>query len=97
MKPKPFRKKEGIAAAFRDIYSNANQYGETEISIDTNGFVAIDNFKKLIDYRKGVVVAATVRKRIYIYGENLVIVSCGKNSAVCKGDISRVEMYESEE
>lgn len=96
MKLKSAKEKDGILSTFKDIYSNCSPIGETALSIDTDGCVTVDSFKKLVDYRKGVVILETKTRFMYIYGQNLVIVSCGKNSAVCKGDISKVELFAKE-
>lgn len=94
MKLKTNREKHTVAEALKDIYSMGNDAVQTSISIDINGCVSLDSFKKLVDYRSDKIIIETRQKRIYIYGEDLVILSCSKHNAVCNGKIVRIEIFD---
>ena len=96
MKLKPNREKKTVIDVFKDIYSNENEAAQTAISIDINGCINIDSFKRLIDYRQDSIVIETRQKRVYIYGEDLTILSCNRHSAVCNGKIRKIELFENE-
>ncbi|MBE6887398.1 MAG: hypothetical protein E7484_03140 [Ruminococcaceae bacterium] len=96
MKLKANREKQTVIGALKDIYSTENEAVQTAISIDVNGCINIDSFKKLIDYRQNSIVIETRQKRVYIYGEDLIILSCSKHNAVCNGKITKIELFENE-
>ena len=96
MKLKANKEKQNVIGALKDIYSAENEAVQTAISIDINGCINIDSFKKLIDYRNDSIVIETRQKRVYIYGEDLIILSCNKHNAVCSGKITKIELFENE-
>ena len=96
MKLKPNKEKNSIASALKDIYSMENDAVQTSISIDVNGCVNLEGFKKLIDYKNDKIIIETRQKRVYIYGDDLTILGCSKHNAVCSGKIVRIELFENE-
>ena len=94
MKLKPNKEKVSIKSLFKDIYSSENDAVKTSVSIDINGCINIDSFKKLIDYRNDVIILETNQKKVYIYGENLIILTCNKHNAVCNGKIRKIELFD---
>ena len=96
MKLKPNKENEGIKTIFKDIYSGENDAIKTSVSIDINGCITLDSFKKLIDYRNNMIIMETKLKRVYIYGEDLIILACNKHNAVCSGKISKIELFDNE-
>ena len=94
MKLKANKEKQTVMSSLRDIYSMENDAVQTAIAIDVNGCVTLESFKKLVDYRNDKIIIETKQKRVYIYGEELVILSCSKHNAVCCGKISRIELFE---
>lgn len=96
MRLKPEKEKISPAEVFKDIYSNENEASPTVISVDINGIINIENLKRIEDYRKDRIVLETKTKKVYIYGENLSILSCKKHCAVCVGIISRIEFFRTE-
>lgn len=95
MKLRPYREKRSVVNALKDIYSNADAT-PTAISVDINGTVNIENFKRIVDYSKEKIVLETKNKKVYLYGENLTLLSCSKHNAVCAGNIVKIELFETE-
>lgn len=66
----------------------------TFISMDINGSVIIEGFKKLIDYTdRGVTVNAN-GKLVYLHGESLKITACNKYNIFVSGKITSIELFE---
>ena len=94
MKLKPNKERINVVDALKDIYSLENDAVQTSVSIDINGCVTLDSFRKLIDYRNDIIILETSKNRVYIHGENLVILACSKHNAVCSGKITKIELFE---
>ncbi len=82
--------KKNIFKSMDDLVNN------TAIAIDDSGSVVLENFKKVIDYTSDKIVMETNRKIIYIYGENLAILSCDKHNATAQGNIVKIEIFPKE-
>ena len=82
--------KKNIFKSVDDLVNN------TAIAIDDSGSVVLENFRKVIDYTSEKLVMETNRKVIYIYGENLIILSCDKHNATAKGNIAKIEIFPKE-
>ena len=66
----------------------------TFLFFDINGSVVIESFSKLINYTDKEISFVSKSKRIYIYGNNLSIMSFSKNEMSIQGDIEKIELFE---
>lgn len=80
----------------RDVFSKTDKSADTSISIDINGGITLENFKRIVDYTKDKAVIETKRKMVYIYGENIEITFCDKNYATAHGNITKIELFSKE-
>lgn len=90
---KTYKDKRSFTDFVKEIYSDKVETSNTVIAFDANGVVNIENFKRIADYGNSKIVLETKEKSIYIYGENLSLLSCRKNCAVCTGNISKIELF----
>ena len=93
MKLKPCKDKSTLPQIIKDTYSVSQQVSATSITIDVNGCIVLENFKKLIDYSSKMIALETNDKTVYIYGENIVLASCNRYNAVVCGEIFKVEIF----
>lgn len=96
MKLKPYKEKNSLLKAVKDIYSKVDTSSATAIAIDVDGGIVIENLKKIIDYQHNKLVIETKDKTVYIYGENLTIASCDKHFAAMYGNIEKIEIFSKE-
>lgn len=96
MKLKVKKEKQSLISSLKDIYSAENNAVKTSVSIDINGCINLDSFKKLIDYCNNKIVIETQNKIVYIYGMELCILECSKHNAVCNGKIQKIELFDKE-
>ena len=96
MKLKPNKEKYNLTDVLKDIYSSENDAVQTSVSIDVNGCINLDSFKKIIDYKNDTIILETKQKKVYIYGEDLTILACNKHNAVCNGKIRKIELFDNE-
>ncbi len=93
---KPYKEKRHFSDVIKEIYSNNTEVSNTVIAFDAKGMVNVENFKKIADYSNEKIVLETKEKTIYIYGEDMSLLSCQKNCAVCTGNIFRIELFDTE-
>lgn len=96
MKLKPCKEKKAVSAVLKDIYSVSQQVSPTSVTIDVDGCVTLENFKRLINYNKDMIAMETRDKTVYIYGEKLVVTACNRYSAVVRGCINSIELFPKE-
>ena len=96
MKLKPSKDKTAMKDVFREMFSKRDTSSATSLTIDIDGGITLENFKKLIDYTSSKTIIETKHKLVYIYGNNLVITYCDKHYATACGDIERVEIFSKE-
>ena len=93
MKLKPCKDKSTLSKIIKDTYSFSQQVASTSITIDVNGCVVLENFKRLVDYTNEMIALETKDKTVYIYGENLVLTSCNRYTAAVNGKIFKIEFF----
>ena len=93
MKLKPEKTKQPITQLIKETFSVAEQVRPASISVDINGGIFLENFRKLLNYQKDIISIETDSKRVYIYGENLTMSDCNKYSATVFGDINKIEIF----
>ena len=96
MKLKPTKEKTPLLNVFKEMFSKNDVSSNTSLSIDTDGGVTLENFKKLLNYTSQKAVIETKQKIVYIYGENIVITCCDKHFAMANGDITKIELFSKE-
>lgn len=96
MKLKPLKEKINLTAVVREIFSKTDKSADASITVDVDGGIILENFKRIIDYTKDKAVIETKRKTVYIYGENLEITFCDKNFAAAHGEIIKIELFSKE-
>ena len=96
MRLKLLKEKIYLTDVIRDIFSKTDKSVNTSITVDVNGGITLENFKKIVDYTKDRAVIETKRKMVYIYGENLEITFCDKNYATAHGKITKIELFSKE-
>ena len=93
---KPKYSKTTINDILYSMSKNAGNISPCIISIDITGSVIIENFKKLREYTKDKIIVQSKEKIVYIFGSKLKITSCNKFSAMIKGEINKIEIFENE-
>lgn len=96
MKLKVNKAKDSIWGGIKTIYSNKPNVAQCVISIDVDGYTTLENFKKINDYTENKIVIETSQKNVYIYGEELKLVSCNKCTAIADGLIKKIEIFDKE-
>lgn len=74
----------------------SGQVIKTEISVDENGGIWVDSFNKILDYTKDKLVLETKNKTIYIYGDEITVISCDKHTASAQGKVKKIEIFAKE-
>ena len=96
MKLKPLKERIKLTDVMSDIISKTDKSVNTSITVDVNGGITLENFRRIVDYTKNKAVIETKRKMVYIYGENLEITFCDKNYATAHGKITKIELFSKE-
>ncbi|MEG0019294.1 MAG: YabP/YqfC family sporulation protein [Oscillospiraceae bacterium] len=96
MKLKVNKEKDNVLNGIKTIYSKAYEGAQCIISIDINGFVMIENFKKIKDYTINKIIIETKQKNVYIYGEQLKVITCNRQTATVNGTIQKIEIFDKE-
>lgn len=97
MKLKINKEKDNILQGIKTIYSSpTGNISQCIISIDIDGFVTLENFKKIKDYTESKIIIETAQKNVYIYGQNLKVNSCSKRTATASGKIQKIEIFDKE-
>ena len=96
MKLKPYKEKQPFIKSVKDIYSVSYDVCSTSISIDINGCTVIENFRKLLNYTNSMIALETNEKIVYIYGEELKILTCNRYTASVCGEITKIEIFQKE-
>ena len=78
------------------IIPNLNNPLFRSFSIDTNGNISIENFKKLLQCTDAYISLLADRKQINIYGSKILILGCDKHTCYISGEIERIEFSEVE-
>ena len=93
MKLKPYKEKIPVINTVKDICSKIDASSATDITIDVDGGITLENFKRIVDYQSDRLVIETKQKKVYIYGEELTIASCDKHFATAIGNIKKIEIF----
>ncbi len=96
MKLKPYKEKQPVSKLIKDIYSFSQEASPTSINIDVDGCITLENFKKLLDYNDTMIALETRDKTVYIYGEELTVITCNKYNATVCGEILKIEIFSKE-
>ena len=96
MKLKPLKERIKLTDVMSDIISKTDKAVNTSITVDVNGGITLENFRRIVDYTRDKTVIETKRKTVYIYGENLEITFCDKNYATAHGKITKIELFSKE-
>ena len=96
MKLKPVKEKIHLADVFKDMFSKVDKSSATSITVDVDGGITMENFKRIVDYTNEKAVIETGIKTVYIYGEKLQITFCDKHYATARGDIRKIEIFSKE-
>ena len=96
MKLKPVKEKIHLVDVFREMFSKVDKSSATSITVDVDGGITMENFKRIIDYTDRKAVIETGIKTVYIYGEKLQITFCDKHYATARGDIRKIEIFSKE-
>lgn len=90
----PNNKKDGIMQVFRSVTDASLSAVPTFLSIDINGNLIIESFRKLIEYNSKSIILNTGTKQVYIYGEKLCIKSFSRTQLQIDGKITKIEFSE---
>ena len=93
MKLKPEKEKITIINVLQDIFSKRDTSSAASVTVDVDGGITMENFRKIIDYTNHKAVIETKHKTVYIYGEDIVITHCDKHFATAQGDIRKIEIF----
>lgn len=85
---------EGIIQAFKSVADRNIMAVNTFLSFDINGNLIIESFRKLIDYDENKIAVSAADRQIYVYGDNLKIVSFSKTDIQITGKITKIELME---
>lgn len=96
MKLKPTKETVSFLNVFKEMFSKNDKSSDTSLSIDIEGGITLENFKRLLSYTSQKATIETKQKIVYIYGENIVITCCDKHFAMAKGDITKIELFSKE-
>lgn len=96
MKLKPQKEKIRLTDVFKDMFSKLDKSSSTSITVDVDGGITVENFKRIIDYTKDSIVIDSKMKTVYMYGENMEITFCDKNYVTARGDIKKIEIFPKE-
>ncbi|MBQ9845366.1 MAG: hypothetical protein IJO54_04725 [Oscillospiraceae bacterium] len=96
MKLKPYREKQPLSKAIKDIYSLAQDAAGVSVTIDVNGCVVIEDFRRIIEYNGDMIAVENRDKRVYLYGHNITVTSCSRYSATVCGEIEKIEIFSKE-
>ncbi len=76
-----------------DIFIKKDEILPSFISLNINGDLIIDGFKKLNEYNDNNISVLAFSNIIYVSGNNLKIVTFNKLSIQIKGEISSIEIF----
>jgi len=93
---KPIKEKLPLINVFKDMFSKTDTSSATSLTIDMDGGITLENFRKIIDYTNEKAVIETKNKIVYIYGANLVITHCDRHFATACGIIEKIEIFAKE-
>ncbi|MBQ6896355.1 MAG: YabP/YqfC family sporulation protein [Oscillospiraceae bacterium] len=93
MRLKPSKEKRTFINSVKDIYSISHSVCPVSVSVDINGCVVLENFRRIISYDKNMIAMETDIKTVYIYGENIRVTACNRYSASVCGDIQKIEIF----
>ena len=96
MKLKPQREKIAFKEMLKILKSTSDSTSNTAITLDVDGGICFENFKKILECRENKIVIETKRKTVYIYGQNLTLNSCSIHSATACGEIEKIEIFAKE-
>lgn len=88
--------KDRIKTVINNLTEKSAEINKTLISIDTNGNISIENFKKLLQCTDTYISLLADRKQINIYGSKILILGCDKHTCYMSGNIERIEFSEVE-
>ena len=88
------KKTEKFTDSMKGMVGLGQEAIPTFLFFDTNGSVVIESFSKLINYTDKEISFVSKSKRIYIYGNNLSIMSFSKNEMSIQGNIEKIELFE---
>ena len=86
--------KDAITDVFKTITSKEINTTNTFMIFDTEGNLIIEGNNSNINYAEESISLCADKKNIYIYGENLKILSCSKSGIHIAGRINRIELFE---
>ncbi len=87
-------KKDGVVQAFRSIADKDISAVSTLLSVDINGNLIVESFRKLIEYDSNKISLDTGCKLVYIYGQNMKILTFSKAQLQIDGEITKIEFFE---
>ena len=96
MKLKPQREKIAFTEMLKILKSTGDNTSSTAITLDVDGGVCFENFKRILECRSDKIVIETKKKTVYIYGQNLILDRCNIHSATACGEIEKIEIFAKE-
>lgn len=93
LKLKPIKEKILFKDVIREMISKTDKSSPSSITIDIDGGITVENFRKIIDYTDKKVAMETKQKLVYIYGENIAITHCDRHFATACGTIEKIEIF----
>ena len=89
-----FKKAENFTDTLKSMAGLTGNTMPTFLRIDTDGYIIVESFSKLINYTENEISFTAHHKQIYIHGNNLGIMSFSKNEMMIKGEIQKIELFE---
>ncbi len=83
-----------ILHAIKDMFSKSGGATPTLLLLDVNGVLAIESFAKMLNYNEKELSFISGKKQIYIYGDNLSVLSFAKEGLTVSGKIVKIELFE---
>lgn len=83
-----------IIHAIKDMFSKSSGATPTLLLLDINGILAIESYTKVLNYNEKELSFISGKKQIYIYGDNLSVLSFTNEGMTVTGKIEKIELFE---
>ena len=85
---------QNMLNAVKSITDNSIVRQNTFLALDISGNMSVENFKELLCYDEDKIALKAGEKQIYIYGEDLKVLSYNKYDINLNGKINKIEIFE---
>ena len=90
-----FKNKIGeLWQALHTVADTKTNAAHTFLALSVDGRLSVESFKKLLDYQEDRIVLSAGGKTLYIYGDNLKVLSYNKYDINITGKVTKFEIFE---